>query len=219
MTKKGTILHDQPAYYGKITTNEEGEEGVWLYPIIYPTEFGFPRWSQRDPRWASVQLGFGSTTIGQYGCVVTSLAMAVTNIEDRKITPDQFNTAMKEVNGFSGPNQNLLHFDAVSRAYPTMQFVEMRSFRTDPAPVDDIARWLGDGQIVIVKVDMDLSDADVDQHWLLLVGGTAAKFKYHDSWPLPAEQDVFTMPPGYCKRGWSTARAIYAYARYGMPKG
>lgn len=53
-------------------------------------------YSQRDPKWANEKLGFGSTTIGGYGCKLTSFAM----LDGR--TPTELNTLFKEKGCFSG---------------------------------------------------------------------------------------------------------------------
>lgn len=54
------------------------------------------QYSQRDPKWSSEKLGFGSTTIGGYGCKLTSFAM----LDGR--TPSELNTLFKEKGCFSG---------------------------------------------------------------------------------------------------------------------
>lgn len=53
-------------------------------------------YSQRDPRWASVKLGFGDTTIGSHGCKITSFAI----LDGR--TPLELNQLFKEKGAFSG---------------------------------------------------------------------------------------------------------------------
>lgn len=56
-------------------------------------------YSQRDPRWSKVKLGFSKRlTIGSHGCYLTSLSMMV---EKR---PDKVNQILKEAKAFSGPN-------------------------------------------------------------------------------------------------------------------
>lgn len=56
----------------------------------------YTTYSQRDPRWANVKLGFGSTTIGSHGCFVTSLSMMVNK------RPDEVNEILKKNGGFNG---------------------------------------------------------------------------------------------------------------------
>lgn len=52
-------------------------------------------YSQRDPKWANEKLGFGSTTIGGYGCKLTSFAM----LDGR--TPSELNELFKREGCFS----------------------------------------------------------------------------------------------------------------------
>lgn len=53
-------------------------------------------YSQRDPKWKDQKMGTG--TLGQYGCLVTSISML------SGISPDILNSKIKEVNGYSGNN-------------------------------------------------------------------------------------------------------------------
>lgn len=52
--------------------------------------------SQRDQRWAKKKLGNSNLTIGDYGCVITSLAMMLDT------TPDKINEYLKKHGGFQG---------------------------------------------------------------------------------------------------------------------
>jgi hypothetical protein len=52
---------------------------------------GFTFYSQQDPAWRTNSYGIGnrSNTIGGAGCAPTSLAMAITNLTGKHVTPDQ----------------------------------------------------------------------------------------------------------------------------------
>lgn len=193
--------------------NASGEAIGWLYRLEWPSA---PMWSQRDPRWSKVQLGFGSTTIGQYGCLITDLAMAITKHADVQVTPIEFNAGMKVFGAYSGPNKNLLDLTAPPRAWSQLQLVERASYPKQPAPVVELAKAVTSGEIVIAQIDFDLTDPDIDEHWILLVESTpdGSKFVYHDPWMLPADQRKYVMPPGYCKQGWLPSRALTAHVRY-----
>lgn len=52
-------------------------------------------YSQRDPKWANLKLGNSNSTIGRYGCFLTSLAMLA------EIPPDQANEKLKKEGAFS----------------------------------------------------------------------------------------------------------------------
>lgn len=51
--------------------------------------------SQRDPQWSNTKLGNTNLTLGDYGCLVTSLAML------KGTTPDKVNGALVKKNGFT----------------------------------------------------------------------------------------------------------------------
>lgn len=53
-------------------------------------------YSQRDPKWANIPLGFGKTTIGSHGCKLTSFAI----LDGR--TPSELNRLFKDAGAFSG---------------------------------------------------------------------------------------------------------------------
>jgi len=50
---------------------------------------------QRDPRWKNMKLGRTNLTIGDYGCLITSLAML------KGTTPDKINRLLTRNNGFT----------------------------------------------------------------------------------------------------------------------
>ncbi len=67
--------------------------------------------NQSDPRWKSEQLGFGSSTMGNAGCAVTSVAIALTctgEVTDSNFSPQLLNERLKAKNGFSG---SLIYWD------------------------------------------------------------------------------------------------------------
>jgi hypothetical protein len=59
-----------------------------------PQTEDFALYSQRDPKWCKVPLGFGKTTIGSHGCFLTSLAMMVQQ------EPDKVNEILKKKKAF-----------------------------------------------------------------------------------------------------------------------
>ncbi|HRH98461.1 MAG TPA: hypothetical protein PLB55_21145 [Prosthecobacter sp.] len=54
---------------------------------------------QKDKRWASDQLGPSDCTLGSHGCLVTSVAMACSNL-GVKLTPKELNERLKKEDGF-----------------------------------------------------------------------------------------------------------------------
>ena len=59
------------------------------------------QFSQTDPQWKSKLLGFDKTsTIGGFGCLLTSFTMCATHYGAPELTPDALNEKMKAVGGF-----------------------------------------------------------------------------------------------------------------------
>lgn len=191
------------------------EEAMMVYKGDEDYNLPTPMLSQRDPAWANLKLGFGPTTIGQYGCVITSLAMMLTTYLASPVNPVDVNQALKSVDGYAGQNANLVIWQKVTEAFPQIKLDNIQYCRTVPAPVDDIDRFIADRKIPIIQVDSSFSQSGIQSHWLPLTGGNQSDgYTAHDPWLIPDEQSPITIPPKYAKPGWDAARAIYAVVYY-----
>ena len=54
---------------------------------------------QKDRRWAADQLGSSTCTLGSHGCLVSSVAMACSNL-GVELTPKELNERLKKADGF-----------------------------------------------------------------------------------------------------------------------
>jgi len=171
-------------------------------------ELVVPIYAQRDPAWKDVLLGFGVSTIGAYGCVITSLAMMLTAVEGETITPLDVNDALKAVNGFVGDTRNLVVWKSVEDAYPSVRFGGLDVCVTVSAPVDKIDAHIAMADhFCIAQVDMNPSPGapGIQGHYVLITGGNGADgYTIHDPW----HAQVLSLPPAYCLEGWDAARAI-----------
>ena len=108
-------------------------------------------------------------------------------------------------------------FNKVLEAFP-VGLLGVYTCATVPAPVDIINDAVSMEEIVLIKIDMDLTDPDVDSHYLLVVGGDSdTRYICHDPWLLPKDQRPIELPPAYCKQGWDAARAIFAAVIFTIP--
>lgn len=106
--------------------------------------------SQNDPRWKSQQLGTCTDTIGQSGCVITSIAMLA------GVTPDIVNVALRAGNGYQ--DGCIVKWDVAAR----LLGLPYDTKRTSPVMSPCIAEtnyyapkvpqhffiWLGNGKII-----------------------------------------------------------------------
>lgn len=180
--------------------------------LLYLMPRQIPAYAQRDPEWKDVGLGFGTSTIGSYGCLVTCVAMAASHAAGAEITPPMANDALKAVDGFTGANKNLMYFAKVVEAFP---FLEMAGLYRYPYPQDadvtKIDQALSKGQYPIVQVDMDPQDSDLDEHWVLVIGSPqSGEYIINDPWTGKRHE----LPPAYCKAGWQAKHAIFSIAVY-----
>ena len=119
--------------------------------------------SQNNPLWANDQLGISSSTIGGFGCVVTSAAMMLKYL-GFDTDPGRLNTWLTNNSGYL--NGNLFVWNSLNRLYPKVTFL----YRYDGAPLDKIDESLAKRIPVIVNVDYLPSTAYIDQHWVIIVG-------------------------------------------------
>lgn len=116
--------------------------------------------SQRDPKWSEVKLGFGEGTIGQFGCTMTALTMFL-NSKGANLTPLQVNQIMKDRGAFYG---NLVWWSKLQQAFPQLTKVGV------PLPYDNnaVKALIDVGHPVIVNVDG--SPIGAPDHWVLFIG-------------------------------------------------
>ncbi len=125
-----------------------------------------PLFSQKDPLWRYKKLGTSASTIGGYGCLLTSAAMVCAHY-GKATNPDLLNQAMIRVNGYA--SGNLWKFWSLSAVYPDITIRDYVDCETTPAPLALVDTRLAEGIPVIVKVDYYPGGA-VQQHWILLCG-------------------------------------------------
>lgn len=149
--------------------------------------------SQTDPRWASNKLGTSNTTIGGYGCLMTDVAMLLTNL-GKDTNPAKLNSDLIRVGGYLYGNR--LIYDKVRTIYPDVA-VDWANFidcEKVPAPLDKIRALLRKRRLVIVKVDYKPATAPVDEHWVLLDGEAGNDFYATD--PIDGRRVLFSVRYG-----------------------
>lgn len=147
---------------------------------------------QRDPRWATLRLGnetAGTTsTIGRYGCLVTSLAYLLNALAgEERFTPVSVNTALTAANGFSNGNR------VVFKAVEELGKVRFVGIVPTPRPVSgpqfgEIDRRLAAGVPVIVKVDLS-AEAGVQEHYVCLTEKDGDDYWIADPWHEDSDGD------------------------------
>lgn len=161
--------------------------------------------SQQDPAWKNKTLGNdSSTTIGNFGCLLTDLAMVCTYY-GFDVDPAVLNDRMKDRGGF----QAAYVIPAVlPSTVPGMIYRNFIQCRTYPAPMAEVDASLALGKPVIVEVDY-APKAGLQNHWVVVYAKRGEDYLIRDPWPYPVETGEVTLKERYGFAG-SAAQVIQA---------
>ena len=148
-----------------------------------------PVLGQRWQPWAGDRLGWGGSgsTIGRFGCGLTSIAMIRSYAAGYTITPRQLNESLKQTGVFSG---DLLIWSR------TPGYVTTRDYTSVPADLGYIRGVLNSGYLVIAETRLGGS-----MHFVVLKGFSGDTFYMNDPW--------YADNPTFNARYGSPARYIY----------
>jgi hypothetical protein len=153
----------------------------------------FKFYSQQDPKWKGQLLGTDkSSTIGSYGCLLTSMTM-VSSTYGFDITPELMNDKMRQAGGFQGAFVMPVF---ISKALPGMRQVNYIDCSNQPAPLAEIDSYLVAGKPVIVEVDYS-PNAGIQNHWIVLMGKKGDDYVIQDPWPYPGDSKEITLVSKY----------------------
>ena len=161
-------------------------------------------YTQNDPRWKNTVLG-NSGTIGDYGCLLTDIAMMCTYYGHEE-TPASLNSKLKQSGGYQ--NGNLFVWGAITNLFPDIAYQGQTQTpdALSQAQMDSIKKTLDKGYPVILQIDTIPATAAFDEHWILAIDYDGDDFIVQDPWD------------GATKRitSWGVLpqELIYAYAYY-----
>lgn len=116
---------------------------------------------QIDPEWAGAEMGRSGGTLAEYGCTLTSVAMAAANL-GVSTDPGALNAALNEVDGYT--ERGWLKWAVLEKATGGALQATVYGDPSDQQ-IDDC---LKDGHYPVVKFLLD----DSVQHWALVIGKT-----------------------------------------------
>jgi hypothetical protein len=156
-----------------------------------------------DPRWKNKPLGFDKITIGNYGCLMTSMTM-VANYYGFNETPDTVNEKMKAVQGFQSA---LIIPAAFPAALPGVVYRNFINCENSPAPMAEIDAFLTQGKPVIVEVDY-APNPGIQNHWIVLYEKRGNDYLLRDPWPFPVVTTEVTLLTSRYKFAGSPSQII-----------
>ena len=119
---------------------------------------------QNDDQWKDVPLGTsGESTIGKWGCLLTSATMMLNGIGYDE-TPATVNDKMKARGGFQG---SLFIPSVLPYIWTNCVYRDMQNCETTPAPIAQIDAAVAAGKPVILQVDWNKQQG-IQTHFVLV---------------------------------------------------
>lgn len=138
--------------------------------------------SQNDTKWKNKILGTGNTTIGNYGCTITSIAMILGT------TPNIVNEKLLAVEGYAESStgvKNLVIWAKIPEAFPGTQVRRVYSYDNNDVKAN----------VPNVLVEVDGEPIGGYKHWVVYVGGG----KLYDPWDgKEGPTSEYPNPLSYC---------------------
>lgn len=151
--------------------SDEQYASLWS-GVIYGSEEGeYTKWRQRGAAWSNIKIGNTNSTIGDIGCLVTSISILIekSGVSTPMIpfNPGTFVEALNKKGGFDS-NGNL-QYSAVNKAVPEFKYVGNVNLRnkTREEKLSTISQYYNQGYYLTVEVK---GATEGNQHWVAVTG-------------------------------------------------
>lgn len=170
--------------------------------LLYGSNFGdFINWKQTDDAWKNTPIGTSGKTLGQIGCLATSISILIERSGAGKtivpFTPQSFVQKMNENGGFDS-NGNL-QYGAITKFIPSFSYVGRVSLKgkTKSEKYQLINKYQSSNYYLAVEVM-----GDTGQHWVAIIDTKSNKITIAD--PGSSATDLWS------KYNWkNTSQFIY----------
>lgn len=138
--------------------------------IIYGIDSGeYTTWRQSGASWSNIRIGNTTSTIGQIGCLVTSIAVLIEKSEvENKLVPFNPGVFVEELNKNNGfDNKGNLQYSAISKVVPNFKYmgiVDLKN-RTRTEKLSLIKEYVDRGYYLAVEVK---GATEGNQHWVAI---------------------------------------------------
>lgn len=148
--------------------------------LLYGTNFGdFINWKQTDEAWASTPIGTSGKTIGEIGCLATSISILIERSGASKtiipFTPQTFVQKMNANGGFD--EKGNLQYGAITKFIPSFSFVGRVDLKdkTKSEKYHLINKYQSSNYYIALEVL-----GDTGQHWVAVIDTTGNKVTIAD---------------------------------------
>lgn len=152
-------------------TNNNNNQSLWNYAIYgnYGSSGTAESWKQSGESWSNIRIGNTNRTIGDIGCLVTSISILIkkSGVSTGSVfpfNPGTFVSALNNNYGFD-KNGNLL-YSPISKLVPNFKYVGRinLSGKSQIEKLKEIKKYYDIGYYIAIKV----VDTDTSQHWVAL---------------------------------------------------
>lgn len=151
--------------------SDEQYASLWS-GVIYGSEEGeYTKWRQRCATWSNIKIGNTNSTIGDIGCLVTSISILIekSGVSTPMVpfNPGTFVEALNKKGGFDS-NGNL-QYAAVNKVVPEFKYVGKVNLRnkTREEKLATISQYYNQGYYLTVEVK---GATEGNQHWVAVTG-------------------------------------------------
>lgn len=151
--------------------SDEQYASLWS-GVIYGSEEGeYTKWRQRGAAWSNIKIGNTNSTIGDIGCLVTSISILIekSGVSTPMVpfNPGTFVEALNKKGGFDS-NGNL-QYAAVNKVVPEFKYVGKVNLRnkTREEKLATISQYYNQGYYLTVEVK---GATEGNQHWVAVTG-------------------------------------------------
>lgn len=167
MSKEYSFNELQLEQYNELLSDEYSS--LWN-GIIYGIDSGeYTTWRQSGASWSNIKIGNTTSTIGQIGCLVTSIAVLIEKSEvENKLVPFNPGVFVEELNKNNGfDNKGNLQYSAISKVVPNFKYmgiVDLKN-RTRTEKLSLIKEYVDRGYYLAVEVK---GATEGNQHWVAI---------------------------------------------------
>lgn len=141
--------------------------------IVYGIDAGeYTSWRQKGATWSTIRIGNTSATIGNIGCLVTSVAILIQKSGTAPDTISPFNpgTFVEALNNNGGFDEHgNLQYSPINKIVPNFKYIGNIGLRnkTKTEKLELITKYFNDGYYLTVEVK---GATEGSQHWVAVIG-------------------------------------------------
>lgn len=170
MRKKYFFNAAQMEQYNELSS--EDYASLWN-GIVYGIDSGeYVSWRQKDATWSNIRIGNTTSTIGNIGCLVTSVSILIqkSGVAPANITPFNPGTFVEALNKNGGFDEHgNLQYAAINKVVPEFKYMNNIGLRgkTKEEKLSLISKYFNDGYYITVEVK---GATEGNQHWVAVIG-------------------------------------------------